>query len=125
MQDEDDNSKDLLNTALQNGRQLVLTEGGKLLLNEAKRFQTVKNINATSSNHANAIVPMRLKNEMPLSQTIQQCNKVRPNIVSKAKDNPVMSRNKNIRIISLNDFKKLYGNSNIKAMQKMSSSMAA
>lgn len=37
MQENDDQaSKEMLNTALQNGRQLVLSEGGRMLLHETK-----------------------------------------------------------------------------------------
>ncbi|XP_036337184.1 ankyrin repeat domain-containing protein 18A-like isoform X1 [Rhagoletis pomonella] len=119
--EDEDTSKELLTTALQNGRQLVLSEGGKLLLNETKKIH--KNNNASSSGKSNlntnyTVVPVR---GTLASRT--QNYKARASIISKAKDN--LNMYKNVRIISLNDFKKFYGNTNIKGVQKIPASMAS
>uniref|UniRef100_A0A1A9VN09 Uncharacterized protein n=1 Tax=Glossina austeni TaxID=7395 RepID=A0A1A9VN09_GLOAU len=97
MMPDDDTSKDLFNTALQNGRQLILSEGGKLLLNETKKIQdnqnpnnnsinpnsNSNNLNNNNSNNNNknnisndinnskTIVPVRVQNEN-LKNTITQ-----------------------------------------------------
>ncbi|XP_075159810.1 ada2a-containing complex component 3 isoform X2 [Haematobia irritans] len=124
MMPEDDTSKDMLNTALQNGRQLILSEGGKLLLNETKKIQ---NSNYNLSNSSSKTVMSRVRSDVSSSNT--NITKLRPNIISKAKDNQQqqqqLAKNKNIRIISLNDFKKLYGNTNLKTMQKIPQTVAS
>uniref|UniRef100_A0A1I8P8J0 Uncharacterized protein n=1 Tax=Stomoxys calcitrans TaxID=35570 RepID=A0A1I8P8J0_STOCA len=126
MMPEDDTSKDMLNTALQNGRQLVLSEGGKLLLNETKKIQ---NSNSNLSNSVSKNLLPRVRNDAYVSSSNTNTNmsKLKPNIISKAKDNQQqqMAKNKNIRIISLNDFKKLYGNTNLKSMQKIPPSVTS
>lgn len=97
MMPDDDTSKDLFNTALQNGRQLILSEGGKLLLNETKKIQDNQNPNNSSinpnsnsnnlnnnnsnnnnksnisndTNNSKTIVPVRVQNEN-LKNTITQ-----------------------------------------------------
>uniref|UniRef100_W8B5C1 GA-binding protein subunit beta-1 n=1 Tax=Ceratitis capitata TaxID=7213 RepID=W8B5C1_CERCA len=130
MPEDEDTSKDLLATALQNGRQLVLSEGGKLLLNETKKIHNNSNNNnigdknvtvnsSGSTNQTNYTV-------LPVRNTIAsrtQNLKTRASIISKAKDN--LNMYKNVRIISLNDFKKFYGNTNLKGVQKIPASMAS
>lgn len=119
MMPEDDTSKDMLNTALQNGRQLILSEGGKLLLNETKKIHNnnnssssnINNNNSNSNNNNNnnlnnskTIVPVRVRNDSSTfgnanaSNNANTVNKLKPNIISKAKDN--MGKNK----VSFNDF---------------------
>ncbi|XP_037813281.1 probable basic-leucine zipper transcription factor N isoform X2 [Lucilia sericata] len=136
---EDDTSKDMLNTALQNGRQLILSEGGKLLLSETKKIHNNtssnnNNNNANNNNNLNSsktVVPVRVRNDSSTygnstaSNNSNSLSKLKPNIISKAKDNSNIAKNKNIRIISLNDFKKLYGNTNIKAMQKLPQTLSS
>lgn len=108
MMPEDDTSKDMLNTALQNGRQLILSEGGKLLLNETKKIHNSNssnnnNNNSNSNNNNNinnskTIVPVRVRNESSTygnanaNNNSNTINKLKPNIISKAKDN--MGKNK-------------------------------
>ncbi|XP_065361356.1 GRIP and coiled-coil domain-containing protein isoform X2 [Calliphora vicina] len=141
MMPEDDTSKDMLNTALQNGRQLILSEGGKLLLNETKKIHnTSSNINNNNNNNnsnnnnlnsSKTVVPVRVRNDSSTygnassTHNATAVSKLKPNIISKAKDNSNIAKNKNIRIISLNDFKKLYGNTNIKAMQKLPQTLSS
>ncbi|XP_023299781.2 basic-leucine zipper transcription factor B isoform X2 [Lucilia cuprina] len=138
---EDDTSKDMLNTALQNGRQLILSEGGKLLLSETKKIHNNTNSNnnnnnnnANNNNNQNSsktVVPVRVRNDSSTygntaaSNNSNPLSKLKPNIISKAKDNSNIAKNKNIRIISLNDFKKLYGSTNIKAMQKLPQTLSS
>ena len=108
MMPEDDTSKDMLNTALQNGRQLILSEGGKLLLNETKKLHNNNN-NSNNNNSTNinnnvnnskTIVPVRVRNDS--SSYVNSClvtnsntvSKSKPNIISKAKDNANIAKNK-------------------------------
>ncbi|XP_067644865.1 uncharacterized protein Atac3 isoform X2 [Eurosta solidaginis] len=135
MPEDEDTSKELLNTALQNGRQLVLSEGGKLLLNETKKLHNNNNIskvsssssmertNSSSSNLKNITVVPVVGTSSLVTRNPQQTGKQRASIISKAKDN--LNMYKNVRIISLNDFKKIYGNTNIKGVQKIPASMAS
>jgi len=49
---DDEASKKMLNTALRNGRQLVLSEGGRMLLHETNRGSNVKqSTNGTINNN--------------------------------------------------------------------------
>uniref|UniRef100_A0A0A1X959 GA-binding protein subunit beta-1 n=1 Tax=Zeugodacus cucurbitae TaxID=28588 RepID=A0A0A1X959_ZEUCU len=133
MPEDEDTSKELLTTALQNGRQLVLSEGGKLLLNETKKIHNNNNIissksaSSSSSGNTNANTSnVRNYTVLPVRGTLAsrtQNYKARASIISKAKDN--LNMYKNVRIISLNDFKKFYGNTNIKGVQKIPASMAS
>lgn len=152
MMPDDDTSKDMLNTALQNGRQLILSEGGKLLLNETKKIQNNNNTNLNNNNNFNingsnkTIVPARTRNDSATyvsSSSNSNVSRLKPNVITKAKDNQHVTKNKvssfpqldsmwnnirffnsqNIRIISINDFKKLYGNTNLKTMQKLPQSV--
>ncbi|XP_011290545.2 probable serine/threonine-protein kinase tsuA isoform X2 [Musca domestica] len=134
MMPDDDTSKDMLNTALQNGRQLILSEGGKLLLNETKKIQNNNNTNLNNNNNFNingsnkTIVPARARNDSATyvsSSSNSNVSRLKPNVITKAKDNQHVTKNKNIRIISINDFKKLYGNTNLKAMQKLPQSVTS
>ncbi|XP_073843457.1 ada2a-containing complex component 3 isoform X2 [Musca autumnalis] len=134
MMPDDDTSKDMLNTALQNGRQLILSEGGKLLLNETKKIQNNNNTNLSNGNNFNingsnkTIVPARARNDSATyvsSSNNANVNRLKPNVITKAKDNQQVTKNKNIRIISINDFKKLYGNTNLKSMQKLPQSVTS
>ncbi|XP_039965706.1 ankyrin repeat domain-containing protein 18A isoform X1 [Bactrocera tryoni] len=129
MPEDEDTSKELLATALQNGRQLVLSEGGKLLLNETKKIHNNNNGKSASSSSGNAnsnTSNVRNYTVLPVRGTLAsrtQNYKARASIISKAKDN--LNMYKNVRIISLNDFKKFYGNTNIKGVQKIPASMAS
>ncbi|XP_029407746.2 GA-binding protein subunit beta-2 isoform X3 [Bactrocera dorsalis] len=128
MPEDEDTSKELLATALQNGRQLVLSEGGKLLLNETKKIHNNNNGKSASSSSGNAnsnTSNVRNYTVLPVRGTLAsrtQNYKARASIISKAKDN--LNMYKNVRIISLNDFKKFYGNTNLKGVQKIPASMA-
>ncbi|KMY96641.1 ankyrin repeat, PH and SEC7 domain containing protein secG isoform X1 [Drosophila sechellia] len=120
VQDNDDEaSKEMLNTALQNGRQLVLSEGGRMLLHETKSGISGKQ--STNGNVRPSVVALRtnVNNSHP---------KIRMNVL-KQKDLPSpagVAKNKNIRIISLTDFKKLYGSDNTpKSLQKIPASLAS
>ncbi|XP_069967444.1 uncharacterized protein Atac3 isoform X3 [Bactrocera oleae] len=129
MPEDEDTSKELLATALQNGRQLVLSEGGKLLLNETKKIHNNNNngksASSSSGNTNSNTSNVRNYTVLPVRGTLAsrtQNYKARASIISKAKDN--LNMYKNVRIISLNDFKKFYGNTNIKGVQKIPASMA-
>ncbi|XP_054735004.1 ankyrin repeat domain-containing protein 18A isoform X2 [Anastrepha obliqua] len=132
MPEDEDTSKELLATALQNGRQLVLSEGGKLLLNETKNLHNNNNNNNTSKTNSissgkpNSNTSNMNYTVLPVRGTLAsrtQNYKARASIISKAKDN--LNMYKNVRIISLNDFKKFYGNTNIKGVQKIPASIAS
>ncbi|XP_061390334.1 putative uncharacterized protein DDB_G0271606, partial [Musca vetustissima] len=82
------------------------------------------NINGSNKN----IVPARARNDSATyvsSSNNANVNRLKPNVISKAKDNQQVTKNKNIRIISINDFKKLYGNTNLKTMQKLPQSVTS
>lgn len=95
MTEDEDTSKELLATALQNGRQLVLSEGGKLLLNETKKIHnnnnnTGKSASISSGNTNSNISNVRNYTVLPMRGTLAsrtQNYKARANIISKAKDN--------------------------------------
>ncbi|XP_053952796.1 probable serine/threonine-protein kinase tsuA [Anastrepha ludens] len=132
MPEDEDTSKELLATALQNGRQLVLSEGGKLLLNETKNLHNNNNNNNTSKTNSissgkpNSNTSNMNYTVLPVRGTLAsrtQNYKARASIISKAKDN--LNMYKNVRIISLNDFKKFYGNTSIKGVQKIPASIAS
>ncbi|XP_016960049.1 GA-binding protein subunit beta-1 isoform X2 [Drosophila biarmipes] len=121
MQENDDEaSKEMLNTALQNGRQLVLSEGGRMLLHETKAGLNGRQL--VNGNVRPPVVALRpnVNNSPP--------QKIRMNVI-KQKDlsSPAgVTKNKNIRIISLTDFKKLCGSdSQTKALQKIPASLAS
>lgn len=68
MQDDENTSNNLLNSALRNGRQLVLSEAGKMVLNETRLNQTTA-INPQEKSAFPIIVPVKLKSKsyMPLA----------------------------------------------------------
>ncbi|XP_033243954.1 uncharacterized protein LOC117186793 isoform X1 [Drosophila miranda] len=124
MQENDDYaSKEMLNTALQNGRQLVLSEGGRMLLHETKSSINIKQyVNGSASKSPNAGLRLTPNNSPP--------QKIRMNVIKQkepASSNPHgVSKNKNIRIISLTDFKKLGGTDNQpKSLQKIPALLAS
>lgn len=100
MMPDDDTSKDMLNTALQNGRQLVLSEGGKLLLNETKKIQN--NTSNISNNHnmnniSKNIVPVKVRSDSSTYTSSSQnsnVSKLKQNMITKAKDNQQIAKNK-------------------------------
>ncbi|KAH8375656.1 hypothetical protein KR200_004310 [Drosophila serrata] len=125
MQENDDQaSKEMLNTALQNGRQLVLSEGGRMLLHETKPGLSGKReyVNGGARKIPGVALRPNVSNSPP--------QKIRMNVI-KQKESPSsspsgVSKNKNIRIISLTDFKKLCGtDSQAKSLQKIPASMAS
>ncbi|XP_055845102.1 ankyrin-3 isoform X2 [Episyrphus balteatus] len=123
MNDDEDTSNNLLTTALQNGRQLVLSEGGKLLLNEAKKMSKTPFTDSIKllSNPPSQPTPVGLVKITNKQGAKHIETKFRPNIIHKPKPTfttptPKDVTGKNIRIISLNDFKKIYGNGNIKSV---------
>ncbi|EDV38933.1 uncharacterized protein Dana_GF25050, isoform A [Drosophila ananassae] len=129
MQENDgEASKEMLNTALQNGRQLVLSEGGRMLLHETKAGLGVGNtkqyVNGSGTRKPAGIA---LRPNVNNSTSPQ---KIRMNVI-KQKDATAatpagVSKNKNIRIISLTDFKKLCGSDNQpKSLQKIPATLAS
>ncbi|XP_030385464.1 uncharacterized protein LOC115632452 isoform X2 [Scaptodrosophila lebanonensis] len=128
MQDNDDDaSKEMLNTALQNGRQLVLSEGGRMLLHETKTKPGTNGIISNSQNKNNnnlgKAVPSR-----PISN--QSPQKIRMNVIKRSEASTTattgVTKNKNIRIISLSDFKKLCRrDSQTKCIQKIPATLAS
>lgn len=94
MPEDEDTSKELLATALQNGRQLVLSEGGKLLLNETKKIHNNNNngksASSSSGNTNSNTSNVRNYTVLPVRGTLAsrtQNYKARASIISKAKDN--------------------------------------
>ncbi|KAH8347546.1 hypothetical protein KR059_012482 [Drosophila kikkawai] len=125
MEENDDQaSKEMLNTALQNGRQLILSEGGRMLLHETKAGLSGKRefVNGSARKVPGVALRPNISNSPP--------QKIRMNVI-KQKETPAsspsgVSKNKNIRIISLTDFKKLCGSdSQPKSVQKIPASMAS
>lgn len=125
---DDEASKKMLNTALRNGRQLVLSEGGRMLLHETNRGSNVKqSTNGTINNNLR-------KNTIGLHPSTNQTahnlspQKIRMNVI-KQKESPSpnpsggVTKNKNIRIISLTDFKKLCDQP--KSLQKIPATLAS
>lgn len=96
MMPDDDTSKDMLNTALQNGRQLILSEGGKLLLNQTKKNQNNNNnlLNNNNINNSKTVVPVRVRNESVSYLNTNTASRLKPNIITKAKDNANIAKNK-------------------------------
>lgn len=127
---DDEASKKMLNTALRNGRQLVLSEGGRMLLHETNRGSTVKQSTNGSINNSLRTSAINLQhpstNQTNLNSSPQ---KIRMNVI-KQKDSSSsasaaggVTKNKNIRIISLTDFKKLCDQP--KSLQKIPATLAS
>ncbi|KAH8379306.1 hypothetical protein KR009_004135 [Drosophila setifemur] len=123
-ENDDDASKEMLNTALQNGRQLVLSEGGRMLLHETKAGHVggKQYVNGTARKSPSAALRPTVNNTSP--------QKIRMNVIKQkeptAPSPAGVSKNKNIRIISLTDFKKLCGTDNPpKSLQKIPASLAS
>ncbi|XP_055377052.1 ankyrin-2 isoform X2 [Condylostylus longicornis] len=87
----DDSDDTILTSALQNGRQLVLTEGGKLALNNLKNKQEQ---NTSFENSRRTFV----QNEHHKKQ-----------LALKAKPVSLKTPSKNVKILSMDAFKKMYG----------------
>lgn len=83
---DDEASKKMLNTALRNGRQLVLSEGGRMLLHETNRGSTVKQSTNGSINNSLRTSAINLQhpstNQTNLNSSPQ---KIRMNVI-KQKD---------------------------------------
>ncbi|KAH8408625.1 hypothetical protein KR215_008714 [Drosophila sulfurigaster] len=127
---DDEASKKMLNTALRNGRQLVLSEGGRMLLHETNRGTNVK-----QSTNGTTISNNLRKNAIGLHPSTNHATahnlspqKIRMNVI-KQKETPSptvaggVTKNKNIRIISLTDFKKLCDQP--KSLQKIPATLAS
>ncbi|XP_011290546.2 GA-binding protein subunit beta-1 isoform X3 [Musca domestica] len=82
----------------------------------AAKIAELENIKARARNDSATYVS---------SSSNSNVSRLKPNVITKAKDNQHVTKNKNIRIISINDFKKLYGNTNLKAMQKLPQSVTS
>ncbi|XP_017855576.1 PREDICTED: tankyrase isoform X1 [Drosophila arizonae] len=127
---DDEASKKMLNTALRNGRQLVLSEGGRMLLHETNRGSNVKHSTNGSINNSlrNSAVSVQHPsiNQTTLNSSPQ---KIRMNVIkqkessSSASSSGGVTKNKNIRIISLTDFKKLCDQP--KSLQKIPATLAS
>ncbi|XP_070136441.1 GA-binding protein subunit beta-1 isoform X1 [Drosophila bipectinata] len=129
MQENDDEaSKEMLNTALQNGRQLVLSEGGRMVLHETKAglgVGTTKQYVNGSGARKPAGIALR-----PNVNNSTSPQKIRMNVIKQKEPTAPtpagVSKNKNIRIISLTDFKKLCGSDNQpKSLQKIPATLAS
>ncbi|XP_068139899.1 uncharacterized protein Atac3 isoform X1 [Drosophila tropicalis] len=124
MQDNDDEaSKDMLNTALQNGRKLVLSEAGRMVLHETKTTQSVNGSTPTYRKIANPVTNTHSSPPQKIRMNvIKQKESISPSTCAG------LTKNKNIRIISLTDFKKLCGSSTdnqAKSVQKIPGSLAS
>ncbi|XP_017841020.1 poly [ADP-ribose] polymerase tankyrase-1 isoform X2 [Drosophila busckii] len=116
---DDEASKKMLNTALRNGRQLVLSEGGRMLLHETNRSSKPSTNGVVAGNSLRKTVLGGHHNPSP--------PKIRMNVI-KQKESPTghaggITKNKNIRIISLTDFKKLCDHP--KSIQKIPATLAS
>lgn len=80
---DDEASKKMLNTALRNGRQLVLSEGGRMLLHETNRGSNVKqqstNGNINNNLRKNAI-GLHAASTNPTAQSLSP-QKIRMNVI--------------------------------------------
>lgn len=98
-----DDPQNLLATALQGGRKLVLSEAGKLVLKEAGQSQMTES--RLSDNGANML--RRISHNH--SQSNRNSDKKMP-IVLRHKTGTPLKSNKNVKIISLDMFRQMYGN---------------
>lgn len=112
---DDEASKKMLNTALRNGRQLVLSEGGRMLLHETNRGSNVKqqstNGNINNNLRKNAI---GLHHAASTNQTAQNLSpqKIRMNVIKQkepASPSPAggVTKNKVCSLISASLAKRL------------------
>lgn len=85
---DDEASKKMLNTALRNGRQLVLSEGGRMLLHETNRGSNVKQ-QSTNGNINNNLRKNAIGLHASTNQTAQNLSpqKIRMNVI-KQKESP-------------------------------------
>ncbi|TDG48012.1 hypothetical protein AWZ03_005630 [Drosophila navojoa] len=128
---DDEASKKMLNTALRNGRQLVLSEGGRMLLHETNRDSNV-NKHSTNGSINNSLRNSAISLQHPsTNQTTLNSSpqKIRMNVIKQKESSSLASsaggvtKNKNIRIISLTDFKKLCDQP--KSLQKIPATLAS
>lgn len=109
---EDDTETSLISSALESGRKLVLSEGGKLLLNDTKFKKNnifdspILTTNQSSSNDI-------LTNSVKIAKKQQI-------IIPNNKNMPLMKTNKVIKILSAEEFKQMCGGDVTNALKKFS-----
>lgn len=135
----DDTDSTLLNSALQSGRKLVLSDAGKLILNDPKFkkimpvVQTSKPPSLISTSSVTATVSQSDGAIPPNSIKLEQFRKQKPivmpfpnsgltnNIVARSKTLPLKT-NKVIKILSAEEFKLMCGaNTSTNTLKKISS----
>lgn len=114
MQEDTDNT--LITSALQSGRQLVLSDAGKLLLNDPKFKKTIpttgKQINTmpTSTSTKSPIIPLATKSSIGPSTFKFEYVKKKPTILTPNTKAMPLETNKVIKILSAEEFKLMVGN---------------
>lgn len=106
---QEDTETSLISSALESGRKLVLSEGGKLLLNDTKFKKTNifdSPILTTSPNEV-------LTNSVKIAKKPQI-------IIPNNKNMPLMKTNKVIKILSAEEFKQMCGGDVTNALKKFS-----
>lgn len=97
----EDTDNTMINSALQSGRKLILSDAGKLILNYPK---TVKNGAGSTS-----ITEQIMKNVIRTENAVKRKTSVVAPVISPAK-NPGLKTNKVIKILSAEEFNKMCGN---------------
>lgn len=105
---QEDTETSLISSALESGRKLVLSEGGKLLLNDTK----FKKNNIFDS----PILPTSQTNEV-LTNSVKITKKPQL-ILPNTKNMPLMKTNKVIKILSAEEFKQMCGGDVTNALKK-------
>lgn len=137
----DDTDSTLLNSALQSGRKLVLSDAGKLILNDPKfkkimpvvhtskpppSLISTSAVTATVSHSDGAIPPNTIKLEQfrkqrPILMPFPNSGVTNNNVVASSKTLPLKT-NKVIKILSAEEFKQMCGaNSSSNTLKKISS----
>lgn len=111
MQEDTDNT--LITSALQSGRQLVLSDAGKLLLNDPKFRRSIGPIgrqsNVVSNSTSTKTTPLTRPNTGPSTFKFEYVKKKPSILTPNAKAMP-LETNKVIKILSAEEFKLMVGN---------------
>lgn len=107
---QEDTETSLISSALESGRKLVLSEGGKLLLNDTKfKKNNIFDSPILTTSQANDV----LTNSVKIAKKQQL-------IIPNNKNMPLMKTNKVIKILSAEEFKQMCGGDVTNALKKFS-----
>lgn len=108
---QEDTETSLISSALESGRKLVLSEGGKLLLNDTKfKKNNIFDSPILSTSQTNDV----LTNPVKIAAKKPQL------ILPNTKNMPLMKTNKVIKILSAEEFKQMCGGDVTNALKKFS-----